>query len=531
MINILDCTLRDGGYINSFDFGKKCIRDIVRKLTESRIEIIECGFLKSGEFDENKSLFGSVSMIEQFIDDPSVNNMYVAMIAYGDIPIEEVEPCNHRSVTGIRLTFHEAEIDEAFEYAGKLIEKGYKVFIQPVGTATYTDRALLNLIEKVNNIDPFAFYLVDTLGTMYKNDLLRMFYLVDNNLKPGIKVGFNSHNNLPLSFSNAQELILMNAKRDIIIDSSVFGMGRGAGNLCTELITQYINENIEDKYELIPILEIMDEWIMPIRRKFDWGYSAPYYIAAVNDCHPNYASALINRQTLCIRDINTIIRMIPDSKKHLFDKKLINELYIEYQSQNVDDTEVIKEIAQLCKDRKVLILAPGRSIIAYKEEIDQFIAENNPVIFAINYIPQQYRYDKIFMGNLKRFRSLDDAVSKINDKLICTSNISSGADICTVNYTSYLNDNEAISDNSGLMIINVLKRAGVNSLVLAGYDGFDDTVTKNYFDEKMITGLDYDRLNITNKAIIDYFAKAKKTLDIRFLTPTIYDLEVKNEKL
>ena len=192
----------------------------------------------------------------------------------------------------------------------------------------------------------------------------------------------------------------MNAKRDIIIDSSVFGMGRGAGNLCTELITQYINENIEDKYELIPILEIMDEWIMPIRRKFDWGYSAPYYIAAVNDCHPNYASALINRQTLCIRDINTIIRMIPDSKKHLFDKKLINELYIEYQSQNVDDTEVIKEIAQLCKDRKVLILAPGRSIIAYKEEIDQFIAENNPVIFAINYIPQQYRYDKIFMGNL-----------------------------------------------------------------------------------------------------------------------------------
>lgn len=243
MISILDCTLRDGGYINDFNFGRKCISEIISSLAQAKIEIIECGFLKSGANDPDKSLFGSVSAIAMHLPDNKDGTMYVAMIAYGDIPIEEIEPYDGTSISGIRLTFHEQDIDRAFDFANRLSDKGYKVFIQPVGTATYTDKALLDLIEKVNTMHPFAFYLVDTLGTMYKNNLLRMFYLVDNNLAPDVRVGFHSHNNLQLSFSNAQELIGLNSKRNIIIDSSVFGMGRGAGNLCTELLTQYINEN------------------------------------------------------------------------------------------------------------------------------------------------------------------------------------------------------------------------------------------------------------------------------------------------
>ena len=284
MISILDCTLRDGGYINDFNFGRKCISEIISSLAQAKIEIIECGFLKSGANDPDKSLFGSVSAIAMHLPDNKDGTMYVAMIAYGDIPIEEIEPYDGTSISGIRLTFHEQDIDRAFDFANRLSDKGYKVFIQPVGTATYTDKALLDLIEKVNTMHPFAFYLVDTLGTMYKNNLLRMFYLVDNNLAPDVRVGFHSHNNLQLSFSNAQELIGLNSKRNIIIDSSVFGMGRGAGNLCTELLTQYINENTCEKYDIIPILEIMDEHILPVYSRKTWGYSAPYYLAAVNGC-------------------------------------------------------------------------------------------------------------------------------------------------------------------------------------------------------------------------------------------------------
>lgn len=458
MISILDCTLRDGGYINDFNFGRKCISEIISSLAQAKIEIIECGFLKSGANDPDKSLFGSVSAIAMHLPDNKDGTMYVAMIAYGDIPIEEIEPYDGTSISGIRLTFHEQDIDRAFDFANRLSDKGYKVFIQPVGTATYTDKALLDLIEKVNTMHPFAFYLVDTLGTMYKNNLLRMFYLVDNNLAPDVRVGFHSHNNLQLSFSNAQELIGLNSKRNIIIDSSVFGMGRGAGNLCTELLTQYINENTCEKYDIIPILEIMDEHILPVYSRKTWGYSAPYYLAAVNGCHPNYASYLMNKQSLCIRDISAIIKRLPADKKHLYNKELITELYLDYQEHNIDDSKAIEEIATLCKGKKILILAPGKTLLTHKEQIQQYIDDNSPIIFSINHIPRYHRCDRVFVSNLKRFKGIDDAVSAMDGRVILTSNIAAGGSVCTVNYSEYLIDNDIISDNSGLMLLNILKK-------------------------------------------------------------------------
>lgn len=526
MISLLDCTLRDGGYINNFEFGNNIIKNIVFKLTESNIEIVECGFLKSNANDGNKSLYKNVGSINKYLKQRS-SAMYVAMIAYGDITIDEIEDCGQNLVSGIRLTFHENDINNAFEFAEQLMKKGYKVFIQPVETATYTDQALLDLINKVNNMHPFAFYLVDTLGSMYKKDLLRMFYLVDNNLDSGIQIGFHSHNNLQLSFSNAQELILMHSDRNIIIDTSVFGMGRGAGNLCTELLTQYINENIENRYDIIPILEIMDEYIMPIYVHHPWGYSAPYYIAAVNDCHPNYATYLMNKQSLCIRDINSVIKSIPADKRHLYNADLISELYLDYQKHNVDDSEQIAEISKLCAEREILILAPGKSLVTRQNDIQNYIGSHNPVIFSINHISEIYSCDKVFVSNLKRFKGIDDVVARLGEKLICTSNITTDSSICVVNYSNYLNGDDSISDNAGLMLINLLVKVGVKKLVLAGYDGFNYTES-NYFDDKLANGVQNEKKYQTNESIIKYFNNIRKDIQISFITPTIYDGSINN---
>lgn len=122
------------------------------------------------------------------------------MIAQPYPSINNIAKYDGKSIDGIRVTFHEDEIDEALIYGKQLMDKGYKIFIQPVGTTSYSDGSLLELIRKVNNLKPVAFYLVDTLGIMYKNDLLRMFYLLDNNLDESISLGFHSHNNLQLSF-------------------------------------------------------------------------------------------------------------------------------------------------------------------------------------------------------------------------------------------------------------------------------------------------------------------------------------------
>lgn len=522
-IQILDCTLRDGGYVNDWEFGENNIRRIIKNLSEASIEAIECGFLsQTKKSRKNQSIFSAVSEAEDYclgIDSDSL----ALMVNCGEYNPDDLPQYQGGKIGIIRIAFHKHQRNEAQELCLALKNNGFRVFFQPMYTLGYKDSELLELIEWANANSPEAFYIVDSFGTMRNRDVLRFFYLVNNNLNPDIKIGFHSHNNLQLSFSNAQELIKVHSKRDIIIDTSVLGMGRGAGNLCTELMTQYINENIEKKYDLIPILETMDENIMPIYSKHPWGYSAPYYIAAVNDCHPNYASYLIDRQTLCIKDINVIIKQVPDEKKHLFDRELISGLYLKFQSHSIDDSGAIEDIARLCGGKKVLILAPGKSLLTHRGAIDRFISENAPVVFAINHIPKFYDCDRIFISNLKRFKSFDDAVSQVKDKLICTSNIAAESSICRVNYSNYLNDNEVIYDNSGLMLINVLKKAGINSLVLAGYDGFKYAGAKNYFDENLADNINTQRQSAINAAIVEYFTEMRKVMKIDFITPTIYD--------
>lgn len=528
-IKVLDCTLRDGGYVNNWCFGHKTICATIEKLAASSIEYIECGFLSQTQSsDESRSIFSSFDEAEKCI--PSNCGGLALMINCGEYAPEDLPEYGGGPINTVRIAFHKHQRDEARELFCALKERGYSVFFQPMVTMSYNDLELLELIEWANSHAPAAFYIVDSFGTMRKSDVLRIFYLMDNNLDKKIKIGFHSHNNLQLSFSNAQELILMNSEREMIIDSSVLGIGRGAGNLCTELLTQYINENIENRYDLIPILEIMDEHIMPIYAAHPWGYSAPYYIAAINSCHPNYATWLMGMQTLCIKDISAIIKGIPVEKRHLFDKELIDRLYLEYQSHSIDDRAAIKEISEMCGGRKVLVLAPGKSLLTHRDKIEKYIEDEKPFVIGVNHIPRFHRYDRIFVSNLKRFKGIDDAVSMLRDKMICTSNISTGDGVCAVNYSDYLNDNEAIYDNSGLVMINILKKAGVTDIALAGYDGFDYAGAKNYFDESMINNMSAQRQSEMNSAIIDYFVKARKSMNINFITPTIYSGEQDNEQ-
>ena len=353
-IQVLDCTLRDGGYVNDWRFGRKTIRSILEKLENANIDIIECGFLTKMVKEQECSLFGSVRDIEGMLPPQPRRAMYVAMIAIGERELhpEELTPCAQSSITGIRLTFHKHEIEKAFAWARMIMEKGYEVFMQPVGTVFYSDRELLELVEQMNRLNPFAFYIVDTLGSMYRNDVSHRFYLIDKNMNPNIKLGFHGHNNLQLAFSNAQILGKIQTKRTLILDSSVYGMGRGAGNLPTELITQYINKNIASRYDVSMVMDIYDEYISRIRKQYEWGYAVPYHIAASYVCHPNYAAYLINKQTLTMKDIEKIIRSIPPAYKILYDRSLIEQLYAQFQSRKIDDSQAVSQIKRWISGRK-----------------------------------------------------------------------------------------------------------------------------------------------------------------------------------
>lgn len=522
-IKLLDCTLRDGGYVNEFRFGKQTIRGIIQKLSDASVDVIECGFLRSGAFDPDCSLFGSVSAIKEVIGQKNPNLMYVAMIQYGKLSMEELEDCDGTSVDGIRLTFHEHEIEEAFSQGAEIIRKGYKLFMQPVGTMTYTDEALLTLIRRINELRPYAFYMVDTLGTMYKNDLLRMYYLVDHNLDKSIVVGFHSHNNLQLSFANAQELMQLNSARELIVDASVYGMGRGAGNLNTELVTQYINACFGLRYDNIQILEIIDEYIRPLSLQYAWGYEAAYYISAVSGCHPNYATFLLDKQTLHVQDIHKILSSMAPEKRSLFDKAYVADLYLTYMNNRVDDTQTRTMLRQKMGDRPVLLLAPGKSAASEAERVKTWIRENNAYVVSINFIPDFCQVDMTFVSNIKRFKNVQEVTDKVSS-VVVTSNIScDGQDnVAVVDYLSYTNEDPLITDNAGLMCVNLMRTMGIKQLFLAGFDGFSVNQVDNYFNASMYMKVENERLLAVNEAVSVKLEQLRPQMDITFLTKTVY---------
>jgi 4-hydroxy 2-oxovalerate aldolase len=511
MVKLLDCTLRDGGYVNSFKFGMESIEAIKAKLCDANVDIIECGFLRSGADDGQCSLYCGVESIK--LPERREDRMFVVMIESGGIPMCDVAKRLPQYVDGIRLTFHGSEWGQTKAVAQNLMEKGYKIFIQPVGTATYSDEALLALIREVNVLSPYSFYLVDTLGSMYKNDLLRLFYLIDHNLDNNVSLGFHSHNNLQLSFANAMTLLEARTCRDLIIDCSVFGMGRGAGNLNTELIAHYINQSMGKRYRTTPLLELMDEIILPIYKHKPWGFSEPYYLASIRGCHPSYASYLIDKKSISMTKIGELLDRLPPGAKHLFSKPLIEGIYIDDMQHNIDDLSTIEELRKKSGKRRVLVVAPGGSVKSRAFKIIDFVAKNQPYIIAVNFVPENLVPDLVFVGNQKRYLQLKRGAFDI----AATSNINA-ENVYKVDYNSLLTDN---SDSSGLMALQLLIRMGYKEACLAGYDGF--TIGDNYYGKTYDNYLSGEAMDDLNRNISEKLQKIGKHLNLIFVTPSIYE--------
>lgn len=518
-VKILDCTLRDGGYINNWEFGHRNIKGIIENLVSANIDIVETGFIRNVEYDENSSVFTSVEDIKQYISPKKEGVLYAVMIEYHNHVENQISPYDGSSVDVIRITFRRKEWEGTKKVVKELMEKGYKVCVQPVGTATYDDQSLLNLLRDVNEIKPYAFYLVDTLGMMYRHDMRKFFYLIDNNLSQDICLGFHSHNNLQMSFANAQEMVRLDHQRTIIVDSSCYGMGRGVGNLTTELFADYINNNVEQKYSLIPLLNIVDKYLMPIYAEQRWGYDLPYFLSATAKCHPNYAAHLMKKETLGIEKIEKLLSLIPTEARSEYNSELIESLYLKMQNCDVDDNSAYSELTEMVENKEVVVLGPGSSIVKYADKIKR--EATGRIVFSTNFMPDIYNVDALFISNEKRLGTLDLALV---GRVIATSNLKDSIkNALFFNYSSLLGEGDA-SDNAGAMLIRILKKSGVKKIYLAGFDGFDADSSSNYAVTTFKKSLDYDTAKKKNENISKQLKLALNGVDYEVLTPTKYEI-------
>ncbi|MCR5526995.1 MAG: aldolase catalytic domain-containing protein [Lachnospiraceae bacterium] len=529
-LKLLDCTLRDGGFVNNWEFGHGCIVNFFERSVSAGIDYVETGFLDEREaFDINRTMVPDTDgMNEVFKGLEKGNSKVFGMIDFGTCSLDRICDAKDSFLDGIRVMVKKKTRFEALEFCGELKKKGYIVFAQPVSITGYTDEELIDLIEHINKVRPDGTYIVDTYGLLDRTKILHYFHLIDAHLDKDIALGYHAHNNFQLAYSNSMALCEEETDRTLIIDGSAYGIGKSAGNCPLELLTMYANEHYGKNYDTNQILEMIDSGIMKIYEKSPWGYQMQYYLCASNDCHPKYAQYLLQKKTLSVASINDILKGIEKKESLAFNQAHIEKLYMDYQNKEINDTSDVKALNEALSGKKVLLLGPGPSMGKEEQKIQAFVAKNAPVVIAINYIPEEFHVNYIFLSNSKRYMQLSTALSNMESsdcKVIATSNVTpaKGSFDYSVDYSGLVDMNFEIPDNSLPMLLRLLEKAGVKNISLAGFDGYEAKSGVNYRD----AGMEYEFVADYAVKLNDYTAgvikELGKKIDIEFVTRSKYE--------
>lgn len=512
---LLDCTLRDGGYVNDWNWGFSRARDIIKALTRANIDVVEVGFLRNiDQYNPDKTVCNCIEELNKLIPEDEVNTIYSAMAMRSNYDISKLSPYDGKGIEMIRITAHDYDMKDGMEFARKVKAKGYKLSINPINIMGYSDERILWILKQVNDILPYQFSIVDTFGSMKRRDLDRIVNLVDNNLDRNIRVALHLHENMSLSCCLAQHFVDFHLNRPIAIDGSLMGIGRIPGNLPVELIADYLNDYRNSVYDIDCLMDAIQDYVAPIKGKAEWGYTPAYFLSARFNLHRNYAEHYLKKGDLTNKDINRIFARFDRNKTTAFDASYADKLYEKYKNNKIDDSQERFSLGKKLKNKNILLIAPGASIILFQEKISSYIQQEQPLVISVNFIPDLYNVDYAFFSNNKRFEK--------NEKYLCptivTSNISEGNADYKIDYNS-LSGSFDQGCNSLIMVLKLLKDMQVGKITIAGADGYKEG-QNNYYSTSIRSYTEHG--NKFNLAVS--YALEKLDIEIKFLTPSAYDL-------
>lgn len=526
---LLDCTLRDGAYLVDKKFGDLTIVGVIDGLMKARVDCIEIGFLQNEGFGEGKTVFRNAADAKRFIPDHKGNCMFSVLADCSRYSISNLENNPGNSIDIVRECFFKHERFEAMKVCQEIKKKGYKVSVQPVDALGYTDAELIDLINLVNQVEPYCFSIVDTFGSMYEEDLQHIYSIVDHNLISSCGIGFHSHNNMQLSSSLSQAFLRMNGgKREIIIDGTISGMGRGAGNTPTELIAEYMVRKLGYDYDMDALLDIIDSYMDNLRSKCSWGYSTPYFIAGCYSAHVNNVAYLTNKGSIRSRDIRYILNKIGSAARKRYPYDLLEKTYLEYLRSDMDDSKTISKLEGMLKGKTVVVIAPGQTATTQCSLIQKYVEENNAIVITVNFMHDSILADYVYMSNAKRYKYWIHTERFQSARKILTSNITdrnrADEDSLIVSFQRLVKCGWEHLDNSAIMLLRLLDSFELKQLAIAGLDGYGYSMPGklNYANQDLeLSNVNENPMELNEEIremLIDFIRSRKQKYNISFIT-------------
>lgn len=381
---LLDCTLRDGGYYNNWDFDHDLVQRYLNVMALAGVDVVEIGFrtlvmssfkgalahtteryLNTLEIPDSIEIAVMVNASEFF------QNKQVSLNAVDSLFVD----ASSSRITLVRLAAHHEESIRISPVIERLRELGYRVVLNLMQAGSISESCLQIVSEYLSTTGIEALYFADSFGNMGHSDIERVFNAFRTSWAGPI--GFHGHDNMYSALGNS----LFSIEKGVSwLDATVMGMGRGAGNAKLEEVILELRRKYAMDYQIAPVLDLMDKDFNRLKEQYSWGSNPLYYIAASHNIHPTYVQEMLNDDRYSYCDVMSAIEFLRTADGRKFEKERIKAATSFTLSSNGSWSP-----KGMASGRDLLIVASGPSSFKHRLEIEAFIQEKCPIVLALNY--------------------------------------------------------------------------------------------------------------------------------------------------
>jgi 4-hydroxy 2-oxovalerate aldolase len=384
-LNILDCTLRDGGYYNNWHFKKDLINEYLRVMDLINVDYVEIGF----RFIDKIKTKGPTAYTEESF----LNSLKIPKKLKLGIMVNAADFINNKNIIDlarknfkskkkslislVRIACHHYEVKTIIPLVKWLKQSGYKVGVNIMQIPELSSQEIKNTVLQVKKSKADILYFADSLGSLDATKTKKIIKNIKKNWKGS--TGIHTHDNMGKALENSIEAINNSVNW---IDCTVTGMGRGPGNTKTEYLILELKKKNEKNEKLIPLLNLIKNYFEPLKEKYKWGSNPFYYFAGLKSIHPSFVQGMLGDESFQPEDIYSNLNYLNTVGGKKFSNELISLGKNFYKKVKKGSWKPI----DLIKGNDVLIIGPGKTTTIYKDKIIKFIKKNKPIVFVLNAI-------------------------------------------------------------------------------------------------------------------------------------------------
>ena len=385
-LKVLDCTLRDGGYYNNWNFSIHLINKYLKVMSDIKVDYVEIGFRSL----ERKEFRGPCA----YTTDQFLNNLKIPKTLKVGVMINGAElikantlkkntllisslfkKAKFSKVKLVRIASHYSELSKVMPVASKIKSLGYKVAINLMQISDRTENEIKQFCDLAKKYNMDAVYFADSTGSLNRYQTLEIVKNFKKNWKADL--GIHAHDNMDMAMENAMMALNNGASW---IDSTVLGMGRGPGNVKTENLVLELEKRLKRKVNYNSLIKLIEDDFIPMKNKYGWGSNVYYYLSGLYGIHPSFIQGMLSAKNFSSDEILAVI----DNLKTEGGKKFSNDLINTYKQYFIGKGNGKYKPLKNIKNKDVLILGSGPGVKEHKIALESFIKKYKPFVIALN---------------------------------------------------------------------------------------------------------------------------------------------------